>query len=1310
MVDASFKLRNVLCEYSLALPSAVNRSLYPDLRLQVPTFHIFGITPEGKKACVHVHGFLPYMLLRVGGNFTPTLEQRMREKINRMIQREFITNPEQLEKQTTDNYVYRIVPMMAKSIYGYHEEMEQFVKIVFLNPMHRARLFTALAKEVDEFPVMQPFEAHTPFTLQFFIDNSIFGMDEIVFNRVQYRIGHQCDSQEIVFGNFTVADIMNDVSLLSPAPPITSCAVECDALASNIMNKQLHSSNVHSCNPGLEYIWREEATRCSAQGRKLEDTFNNYTPRPYWRNKAETDLLSQLEEVSRIIRANGAATQKDYTQPSEDPVVPEHLLIDNEEELDSTIAWTQDLTAISSENSKAEEEPKGEEEQEGSDEEDIEDNIAAEEEIMKTQIMDNMNKGQDYKEDQADAIEDLFGEDGSPTKPCKRFVDSRWVTLDMDLPLQLRGSAAGKTSASCASDVTIAFQDASFRPMPMNASPDGTAVFSSSTNAEETEEVDLPEIAHLSAASLELLVLTQTTMPDPQLDPLLGFSFCLTSDVCRTLSSSLHVFVTTLPVQKVCNEHLMMVPDERSLFEKLVELVKKSDPDIFFGYDTVRLSWGYILKRAPVIGFLDFHLSLGRYPRVMWLNSLFSVLLGFTNSLSKYSGHKTPLDRHYDLPEEIEPPCGRLLRAIWRILRSELQLRAYDRGTAALRVLKRKLPILDDRALCAEILDTEKPRYSAVAEYVNKLSLLNISLLSEINWFLKTAEMARVYGIQFHEVWSRGSQLRVESMMFRLAHTQGYVLPSVTVSQRTNMEAPEQLQLIMEPFSKVYFDPVIVLDFQSLYPSMVIAYNYCFSTVLGKVCELERMAREKDTSIKLGAIKYTVSKMQLVECILKKKLHCSPLASAFVTQSHRSGILPTLLKEVLGARIMVKASVKHARGKRLRRILEARQLALKLVANVTYGYTSANFSGRMPCVEVADAILGKGRETLERAITRVNEGNYGGAKVIYGDTDSMFVLVPGATKSEAFAIGRRIADDVTKDNPTPVVLKLEKVYMGCVLETKKRYAGWMYENEDDKEGVLDSKGLETIRRDTCPVVAKILEKSLHLIFTRNWRGLSVYLNTKLSRLRDLPYTDFVFSKEFRGEYTDNAPVPQLKVALSLAAGSSAHIALRGERIPYIVTDGPPDASVISCVRSLPEFIADRNLQTHITYYAYAHILPALRRVTDLLQLSIRWNAEATSPCFTPGCLTANSDPWCSFCVELTSAFQFAVMSLSREERLQALARIACGHCQKHPFCDMHSCQNHTCAVKKIWNCSIRSRAPSAVRKHRLFAHCSISED
>lgn len=48
------------------------------------------------------------------------------------------------------------------------------------------------------------------------------------------------------------------------------------------------------------------------------------------------------------------------------------------------------------------------------------------------------------------------------------------------------------------------------------------------------------------------------------------------------------------------------------------------------------------------------------------------------------------------------------------------------------------------------------------------------------------------------------------------------------------MAAPECIALVLEPESKFYENPVLVLDFQSLYPSMVIAYNYCFSTCLGR--------------------------------------------------------------------------------------------------------------------------------------------------------------------------------------------------------------------------------------------------------------------------------------------------------------------------------------------------------------------------------------------------------------------------------------------------------------------------------------------
>lgn len=74
-----------------------------------------------------------------------------------------------------------------------------------------------------------------------------------------------------------------------------------------------------------------------------------------------------------------------------------------------------------------------------------------------------------------------------------------------------------------------------------------------------------------------------------------------------------------------------------------------------------------------------------------------------------------------------------------------------------------------------------------------------------------------------------------------------------------------------------------------------------------------------------------------------------------------------MLSELLDTRVMVKSSMKLIKSdKALTRVYNARQLGLKLLANVTYGYTSATFSGRMPCAEIADAIVQTGRETLEK--------------------------------------------------------------------------------------------------------------------------------------------------------------------------------------------------------------------------------------------------------------------------------------------------------------------------------------------------------
>lgn len=164
----------------------------------------------------------------------------------------------------------------------------------------------------------------------------------------------------------------------------------------------------------------------------------------------------------------------------------------------------------------------------------------------------------------------------------------------------------------------------------------------------------------------------------------------------------------------------------------------------------------------------------------------------------------------------------------------------------------------------------------------------------------------------------------------------------------------------------------------------------------------------------------------------------SPCGVVFVKRSVREGILPRLLKEILDTRQMVKQSMKLYREQNaLQRILHSRQLGLKLMANVTYGYTAANFSGRMPSVEVGDSVVAKGRETLERAINLVEKNNEWKVRVVYGDTDSMFVLVPGRKREEAFRIGQEIADAVTQQNPYPVKLKLEKVYQPCILQVSR---------------------------------------------------------------------------------------------------------------------------------------------------------------------------------------------------------------------------------------------------------------------------------
>lgn len=147
----------------------------------------------------------------------------------------------------------------------------------------------------------------------------------------------------------------------------------------------------------------------------------------------------------------------------------------------------------------------------------------------------------------------------------------------------------------------------------------------------------------------------------------------------------------------------------------------------------------------------------------------------------------------------------------------------------------------------------------------------------------------------------------------------------------------------MEPCSGFYEDPVIVLDFQSLYPSMMIAYNLCFSTCLGKLKQGFTSDFGSDTTERLGFINYpeeATANSIFYECSHGSRPYLSPNGSIFCSKETHEGILPLMLQEILATRQMIKRSMKFWEKIRssngelkksvLSRVLDARQLALKL--------------------------------------------------------------------------------------------------------------------------------------------------------------------------------------------------------------------------------------------------------------------------------------------------------------------------------------------------------------------------------------------
>lgn len=610
------------------------------------------------------------------------------------------------------------------------------------------------------------------------------------------------------------------------------------------------------------------------------------------------------------------------------------------------------------------------------------------------------------------------------------------------------------------------------------------------------------------------------------------------------------------------------VETETELFHAFCTVWQRADPDIILSFDTAKDTLGFLLARSHTLQ-IDLSSCLARRRHCSSLH-----LQG--------KPHKMARKIH-----------GRIVIDAWRMIKTEIKLQMHSFAYMVYHVLGRRVPVYSWNTLRNCLFSMY--RYAQGLDYFRQRLELTREMMDHFGFIDRAGQLARIYGVDLLSVFTRGSQFRVESILKRYClYNTDFLLLSATKAQVEGQKDLESIPLVMEPPKAFSEDPVVVLDFQSLYPSVMIAYNLCYSTCLGKL---------RDEAYKQFGVTYM--KGEMYAGLHPNDIHIAPNHVAYLRPQKRVGVLPRLMHVLLQTRIMVKQAMKKTKpGSVARSLLMHQQLGLKMLCNTTYGYTGAGHTGRMPCGDLADSIVALARRTLEAARMLVEETQDWKAEVLYGDTDSLMIKLPGRTVAQAFALGHEIAQTINSHNPPPIEILLEKVYCPFLSIAKKHYSGLKYESPAS-EPYLESKGLEAVRRDHCQAASIMQEKVLNLLFrTKDLYQVYGYLSrqwNKISsgqvRLRDF----IIYKKVMMGSYKvmpHAAIVTEKKIEKDRMA--TPHF---GERVGYVVASAPPGAAVKESVVSPEEFL-QKGLSLHYEYYINNQILPVLGRVLEPVYVKV----------------------------------------------------------------------------------------------------------
>jgi len=437
---------------------------------------------------------------------------------------------------------------------------------------------------------------------------------------------------------------------------------------------------------------------------------------------------------------------------------------------------------------------------------------------------------------------------------------------------------------------------------------------------------------------------------------------------------------------------------------------------------------------------------------------------------------------------------------------------------------------------------------SEIAKYCIQDCDLVLTLLAKLDVLTNSCGMADVCKVPLEYIFAnRGQGIRIYSAVLYEAAKQDQIIQTQECAEG---DISYEGAIVIEPKIGMYLNnPIAVLDYNSLYPSNMIAYNLSPDTLVYVKTYNEHgklISREGYTDEQIIELKQKYKLDEISYDFRDGKQSCG------YVQEHE-GLIPRTLKLLLKMRKDTRKKMELEQDDSQKSVLNGLQLAYKTVANSIYGQTGSRTSP-IRKIEVAACTTAIGRERLLFA-KKIAEEEFKG-DVVYGDTDSIFINF-GKNLEETIETAKLVGKRITSLCRSAHKIDYEKTFFPFLLFCRKRYVGLMYEDDINKSK-RKFMGIALKRRDSAPIVKDIYGGALDILLEqRSLKNAELFVKEYLVKVlkNQIPIEKFIITKQLRDDYKNPEQIAHRVLADRMTLRDPGNIPQVGERIAYIYVSG-----------------------------------------------------------------------------------------------------------------------------------------------------------